>query len=155
MAEKVRSESTESIEALARRQHEAWNARDFDAIVELTHPDATLTLAGSGEVLRGKEGARRYAQMWAEGFPDGKITEATYIAQGNTVCSEFIGRGTQTGPLNGPAGTIPPTGKSITLPYCEVMEFKGDKLIALRAYTDMAGLLTQLGVMPALAKART
>ena len=75
----------ENLEALARRQDEAWNARDFDSIVELTDPEATITLVGSGEVLRGKEGMRQYSQMWATGFPDGKTSDHTYVTQGNTV----------------------------------------------------------------------
>jgi hypothetical protein len=41
------------------------------------------------------------------------------------VFAEFVGRGTHTGPLVGPAGTLPPTGRSIEFPVGEPMRVEG------------------------------
>ena len=59
---------------LARRLHEAWNERNFDEMAEATAPDATITIVGSGDTFEGIEGSHAYNTMWADGFPDGKVT---------------------------------------------------------------------------------
>ena len=82
---------------LARRVHEAWNERKFDEIAELTAPDATITIVGSGDTFEGIEGSRAYNEMWATGFPDAKVTVDRVIESGDYVVVEFTGRGTHTG----------------------------------------------------------
>ena len=62
---------------LARRLHEAWNERAFDETAEATAPDGTITIVGAGTKFVGPEGARAFNTMWADGFPDGRLTVFT------------------------------------------------------------------------------
>ena len=51
------------------------------------------------------------------------------------------------GPLVGPQGEIPPTGKSVDVAFCDVYQFKDGKFTSLRSYFDTATLMGQLGLM--------
>jgi steroid delta-isomerase-like uncharacterized protein len=131
---------------LVRSLYDGWNARDFDALADLMAPDGTITFMGSGEVLTGPEGSRTYNQMWANGFPDGRVTIDTLIADGDRVVVEFTGRGTHTGTFVTSMGEIPPTGKSVTLKLCDVVEVANGKIRAQRSYLDTGSMMAQLGV---------
>ena len=131
---------------LARRMHEAWNERNFDAIAEATAPDATLTIVGSGDTFEGIEGSRAYNELWANGFPDGRLTVDRVIESGDHVVVEFTGRGTHTGTLVTSMGEIPATGRSLTLQLCDVMEFKNGKVRSQNTYFDTGSMMAQLGL---------
>jgi predicted ester cyclase len=45
---------------------------------------------------------------------------------------------------------IPPTGKEIKISGCMIYHWQGDKIIEQWDYTDMMGLLQQVGVIPAM-----
>ncbi|HEY0645559.1 MAG TPA: ester cyclase [Nocardioides sp.] len=131
---------------LARRLHEAWNERSFDEMAEASAPDAKITIVGSGDTFEGREGSRAYNTMWADGFPDGKVTVDRVIASGDYVVVEFTGRGTHTGTLVTSMGDIPPTGRSLTLQLCDVMEFKDGKVRSQTTYFDSGSMMAQLGI---------
>ena len=78
------------------------------------------------------------------------------ICQGDKVMSEYIGRGTHTGPFNGPAGVIQATGKKAELRFADSVELKNGKLASGRLYFDGASFMAQLGLSPqAMPKAAT
>lgn len=131
---------------LARRVHEAWNERNFDEIAEATASDATTTIVGSGDTFDGPEGTYVYNKMWANGFPDGKVTVDRVTESGDYVVVEFTGRGTHTGTLSTSMGEIPATGRSMTLQLCDVMEFKNGKIQSQKTYFDTGSMMAQLGL---------
>ena len=131
---------------LARRLHEAWNERNFDEMADATAPDAMITIVGSGDTFKGVEGSRAYNQMWADGFPDSKVTVDRVIDSGDYVVVEFTGRGTHTGTLTTSMGQIPPTGRSLTLELCDVIQFKDGKVQSQRTYFDTGSMMAQLGL---------
>ncbi len=131
---------------LVRGLVEAWNNRDFDYIADCTAPDAVTTMVGTGATFQGPEGSRQYDEMWAGAFPDGKATIDRIFASGDVVAVEYTGKGTQTGPMVTGAGTIPATGRSVTLHLCDIYEIKDGKVQKQNVYLDSADLMTQLGV---------
>ena len=131
---------------LARRLHEAWNERNFDEMAEAAAPDSIITIVGSGDTFEGPDGSRAYNTMWADGFPDGKVTIDRVIASGDHVVVEFTGRGTHTGTLVTSMGEIPATGRSLTLQLCDVMEFKDGKVQSQTTYFDTGSMMAQLGL---------
>src|SRR5713226_430248 len=94
---------------IARKLYEHWNAREFDRVAELVAADGEIVLVGSDTRFRGPDGSLEFSRMWADGFPDGKVTIDRTVVSGDTVVVEFTGKGTHTGTLRGSAGDIPAT----------------------------------------------
>jgi steroid delta-isomerase-like uncharacterized protein len=131
---------------LARRMHELWNERNFDEMAEATAPDAVITIVGSGDTFEGVEGGRAFATMWADGFPDAKVTVDRVIESGDYVVVEYTGRGTHTGTLATSMGEIPATGRSLTLQLCDVIEIRDGKMRSQHTYFDTGSMMAQLGL---------
>ena len=87
--------------------------------------------------------------MFAGAMPDAAIDIQKIHAAGDTVVVEFIGTGTHKGELMGVAAT----GRSVTLPICDVLEIRDGKIYAEREYMDVMTMMVQLGVVPAPAAA--
>ena len=138
----------------AKDNYEAWNNRDFDAFSE-TMANGAIVIVGSGQQLEGREGARQFAEMWANGFPDGKVEIDNVIDGGDHVVIEYTGRGTQTGTLASPMGEIAPTNRPVTLQLCDVWKFEGGSAKSVATYFDTGSLMTQLGLMPEAVGATT
>jgi steroid delta-isomerase-like uncharacterized protein len=132
---------------LIRSIYDAFNRRDFDYIRECTAPDAVLTDVGTGERFEGRDGGYRYNTMWADAFPDGRITLDRIIEAGDVVVTEYTGQGTHTGPMVTSAGTIPPTGRSVTLHFCDVYVIKDGKVQNENTYGDSGAFMSQLGLL--------
>jgi steroid delta-isomerase-like uncharacterized protein len=103
---------------------------------------------GTGRQLRGEAEILPALQGWRKAMPDVKGTVTNAVASGNTALLEVTWEGTQTGPLDGPGGTLPPSGKRQTTPAAWVFEFDGDKIKESRQYFDMMSFMQQLGAMP-------
>ena len=139
--------------SIARSTYDAWNNRDFDRFSEPL-ANGELVMMGSGEVLKGREGARQFGEMWATGFPDARVTIDTVCESDDMVCVEYTGRGTHTGPLNTPMGTYEPSGKPVELKLCDCWTFASDGTVKqVRTYFDSGALLAQIGAIPQLAGA--
>ena len=126
----------------------AFNARDFDTLSRLVTPNYELVDVPSGTKLIGPEGQRRYWQGWLTAFPDGRIEDVRSSASPDgTVVTEFVGRGTQNGPLTAPGGQqIPATGRRVEVPFCQVARVSGGRITSARVYYDLATMLAQLGL---------
>ena len=132
---------------LIRSLYDAWNAHDFEAGADAMAPDGTITFMGTGETFTGPEGARKFGERLATGFPDGTITVETVVSEGDRVVVEYTGRGTHTGTFETSMGAIPATGKSVTLKLCDVCELKDGKVTAQRTYLDTGSMMAQLGLL--------
>ena len=139
-------------EAIARANVELYNKRDLDGIAALASADAELIDVGTGQVLRGSTGSRQFSQGFITAFPDSKCEIISIVANERSAVVEFWGRGTQTGPLVTPAGTIPPTGRKAEVRFCQVMEIQGGKIKRMRSYWDVNTMMTQLGLIPEAAR---
>ncbi|MGW2746781.1 ester cyclase [Streptomyces sp. NPDC001450] len=133
-------------ETFVRDLFQAWNDRDYDAIAESVAPDCTLVEEGSGRTLQGPEGFTRLAKALFDAMPDGRFTVDHLTAQGDTVVIEYTGDGTQTGDLVLHAGTVPATGKHVTVHACDIYEVKDNKIQEARAYLDTGAIMAQLGL---------
>jgi steroid delta-isomerase-like uncharacterized protein len=134
-------------ETIARDVYEAWNNRDWQTLMDVMAPDGTIMLMGTGETFEGPEGARQYSTMWADAFPDGRATVDHIYSAGDTIVVEFTGRATHTGTLVTSMGSIPATGRSVTLHLCDVLEFSDGKVKQQRSYLDTGAMMAQLGLM--------
>lgn len=141
--------SSNDAAALVRASHEAFNARDFDRVDELVAGDYEHTNVATGEIFHGPDGMRQFERGWIEAFSDASTEIITLHGGDDFAVVEFIGRGTHDGPLAGPGGEIPPTGRRLETRFCEVFEARDGRLVRARIYFDLATVLGQLGLMPA------
>ena len=132
---------------IARKNYETFNNRDFDGAVAQAAEIIELLNVPLGVTLQGPEGYRQYIQGWATAFSDSQVEVTNIVAGEEGAVIEFRGRGTHTGPLNGPAGEIPATGRSVDIPFCEVMQIKNGKISSIHTYYDAATMMGQLGLM--------
>lgn len=125
-----------------RKDHQAFNKRDFDAILKTIREDALYHDHARGQTYKGREGFREFLQGWVSAFSNAEVTKPIYHDAGNIVIAEFIGRGTNDGPL----GPVPETGKQMNLPMCEVLRFDEKGMITAGGiYYDQLSLMAQLG----------
>jgi steroid delta-isomerase-like uncharacterized protein len=133
--------------AIGRQFFTAWNERDFDTLASLFSDDAEVVDLPSGETFRGPEGAREEAGRWAGAFPDGKVEIRNSVAGTSGVVVEGELHGTNTGPLQSPAGEIPATNRSVEMPFVIVWDIRNGQVNGHRGYYDSATLMRQLGLM--------
>ncbi len=127
---------------------DAFGAADWDRAAVPLAPDSVYNEIGTQRTLNGRDEILQAFQGWKKAMPDVKGTITNSFSAGNTVTLEITWNGTQTGPMETPDGTIPPSGKSQTTPSAWVLEFEGEKIKESRHYFDMVTLLTQIGAMP-------
>jgi steroid delta-isomerase-like uncharacterized protein len=130
-------------EAIVKQHADAENRHDVEAtIATFHHPRYEV----NGQPSDGTEAVRELLQGLMDGFPDlhadiGKMRHAD-----DAVFSEVLITGTNDGEWAG----IPPSGRRIEVPVVGIFEFDDDRLLCEKVYIDMATILTQIGVLPAI-----
>jgi steroid delta-isomerase-like uncharacterized protein len=133
-----------------RAAHDAFNRRDFDAVIAPFTDSYVYTDHPRGRSLNKQQFKDEFLQGWISSFSDARVTEREYIDGGDTVVCRFVGRGTNDGPVEG----APPTGRNLNLPMVEIMRFDPrGRVTGGEAIYDQVTILTQLGLMPAPAGA--
>ncbi|MCC8494120.1 ester cyclase [Xanthomonas hortorum pv. vitians] len=99
----------------------------------------------SGADLRGKAIGDSIS-AFARAFPDvHRELISLYVAQ-DVVVVELATRGTHRGELALSSGTLPPTGKAIDVPSCDVFHLQNGKVMSFHCYNAVSVLQQQLGV---------
>ena len=125
-----------------RAAHESWNKRDFAGVIDNVAEGLAYTDHGRNITLHTRAKFREWTEGWAKAFSDGRITNPRYIDAGDIVVAQFTAEGTNDGPL----GSMKPTGRKMSLPFCEICHFdKQGQIISGVCYYDQYTLLTQLG----------
>ncbi len=125
----------------------AFNAHDEGALLSLHAANIKFEAPG-GVHLNNTTDATAYALRWIKGFPNGKMTVRHEITSGPWVVQEITMDGTHSGPLEGPMGTVRPTGKHFSGKGVQLLRIENDKIAEARLYFDMVEMMTQLGIMP-------
>jgi hypothetical protein len=86
-------------------------------------------------------------ENYAGAFPDMHRELYQLYVSGNIVVVQLALQGTHFGPLHLPAGTLPPTGKRMDAPCCDVFEMADGKSKRFGCYPEGSMTLTQLGVI--------
>jgi len=135
--------------ALARSMYDCYNARDYDRAAAGVAEDADIEIVPFSISFRGPAGMRDFLRGWATAFPDSMTEVRTVTADDARAVAEYVGSGTHDGPLATPAGTIPPTGRRVEVPFCDVLEIRDGRIVRLHNYFDAATMMAQLGLMEA------
>ncbi len=141
--------ASKNVETL-RAAHESWNKRDSLGVVSNAVKGLAYTDHGRNITLNTRDKFREWTEGWAKAFSDGRITNPQYIDAGDIVVAQFTVEGTNDGPL----GSMKPTGRKMSLQFCEICHFdKQGRMVSGGCYYDQYTLLTQLGHIQPLAVA--
>ena len=124
----------------------AYNDRNWDAVKNAVTSRYVYDEVGTNRKITGVDQVIETWRGWATAIPNSKAQIHTSFVSGDTVVLELTWKGTQTGPLQTPGGTIPPSGKTIEIRAVQITEITNGKAQATRHYFDMATLLKQIGV---------
>lgn len=136
--------------AVCKQAHKLFSENKFDEVVNLAADNIQVVNYATGQTFNGKAEFKAFMSGFKTAFPD-LVIKHTNVFQGDNgyVALEFEGDGTHTGPLAGPGGTIPATGKTVKFLVCEVHRVVDGKIASIHNYQDSGSLMRQLGLMPA------
>jgi ketosteroid isomerase-like protein len=108
-------------------------------------PGATRALPSTH--ARGPGELPEQVENYARAFPDMHRELYHLYVSGDIVVVQLALQGTHLGPLSLPFGTLPPTGKRMDAPCCDVFELADGKIKRFDCYPEGSIILTQLGVI--------
>ena len=127
---------------------EAWNMGDLSK----ANPYEADDFVGENPGMPGPMNAaqnRAYTQNFLTAFPGSQFEVLLTVSQGDYVITHWKASGTHGGPLQTPSGgSIPPTGKKVTLFGSSTSQVKDGKVVRTWNFWDMTSLLGQIGLMP-------
>jgi predicted ester cyclase len=133
--------ASKNVERL-RGAYDGRNKRDFAGVVSNAVKGLAYTDYGRNITLNTLDKFREWTEGRAKAFSDGRIISPQYIDAGDIVVAQFTVEGTNDGPL----GSMKPTGRKMSLPFCEICHFdKQGRIVSGGCYYDQYTLLTQRG----------
>ncbi len=131
---------------ISDRYTDALNAQDAEAIGALYADDGVLN-EPAGE-FQGPEAIVEHWRRFFAAFPDLSGRDEFKAESGDTAINEWSASGTHSGPMETPEGTIPATGKRLTLRGADAITVRDGLIRSHRVYYDQLGFMTQLGLVP-------
>ncbi len=129
---------------------DAWNAHDLSQADPYQADNMVSERPGAPGPLD-KQQTSMYNQSFLTAFPDSQFEVWLTVTDGHYVVDHWTAKGTHLGPLQTPSGAaIPPTGKSIVLKGTLTSEIKDGQVVRNWGFFDMASMLMQIGVVPAM-----
>lgn len=121
----------------------AWNTHDPDGVAAVFAEDAVLREAGRDGEIRGRAAIRARAVTLLRGFSDFRLERLALVIDGDAHADRWVMTGTHDGELFG----IAPTGGRVRIEGATFTRLGADGLVIEDVhFTDMAGLLAQLGL---------
>jgi ketosteroid isomerase-like protein len=142
-------------EQLVRKAYQIAEDKDMAGWSAAFTVDGTFTDESIGVTWTGPDELPEQVENYARAFPDMHRELYQVYVSGNIVVVQLALQGTHLGPLHLPAGTLPPTGKRMDAPCCDVFELIDGKIKRFDCYPEGTIILTQLGVIDNLSAALT
>jgi len=133
-------------EEVIRELYRTAEVKDVKAFVALFAENGYFWDVSAGAKYHGAD-IGKTVEIYATAFHDMHRELGNFYVTDDVVIVELTLNGTQTGPLALPAGTIPPTGKEMHAPCCDVFHLKDGKVTSFHCYTAATIILGQLGVL--------
>lgn len=138
-----------SNEQVIRNLYRAAEAKtpDLAAFVAGFTDDGIFVDMASGITFQGPEELQKAVSIMIRAFSDmHRELHHVHIA-GDVVVVELSLQGTQDGPFELPGVTIPPTGRRMDAPCCDVFWLENGRVKVFNCYNEAAVILAQLGVL--------
>jgi ketosteroid isomerase-like protein len=137
-------------EQIIRRAYEVAEKKDIKGWVECFTPDGVFIDNSTGVTYRGPDGPTglgKLVEVYAKAFPDMHRELYRFLSVGDAVIVELALQGTHNGPLETAMGILPPTGKRMDAPCCDVFRLINDKILSFNCYPSGTVIFAQLGVL--------
>jgi steroid delta-isomerase-like uncharacterized protein len=127
-----------------------WTARldagDLDGSSNFVAEDVEWT--NPVAAVRGRNELRALLDVFWTAIPDFRHEITDVLSSGGLVALRGVGSGTNTGPLAGPMGEIPASGRSISFPFAAWARVEDGLIREFRGYWDVMGFMQQIGAIP-------
>jgi steroid delta-isomerase-like uncharacterized protein len=133
--------------ALTTMLDDFWHKEDVEAAYAIYADDVVFQRIPFPPVMGKAANMEADAGMLAA-FSSNYLTIDEIIIEGDAASVRWTWEATHSGVS--PSLGIPPTGKRVSMVGCSVYHFKDGKIVEQWEYSDILGLLQQLGVIPAL-----
>ena len=142
--------SAEDNTVIARRYwDEVWRTGNVAIVDEIFAPDNSFHAPSMTTALRGTEIQKQGYTRWRTAFPDFRATIEDIFAEGDKVVVRWTLHGTHRGNIEiASIGTIPTTGKHVSIAGMDIFHFMGGKIVEFWRYWSELQLLQQLGAVP-------
>jgi ketosteroid isomerase-like protein len=138
-------------EQLIRKAYETAEKVDIKGFTDCFTPDGTFTDMSINVTFQGAVGPTSLGATvtkYAAAFPDMHRELFRFFDAGDdTVIVELALQGTHEGPLPTPMGVVPPTGKRMDAPCCDVFRIVNGKIQSFNCYPSGTVIFAQLGIL--------
>jgi ketosteroid isomerase-like protein len=132
--------------SIVRNAYAIAERLDMRGWINAFTPDGVFTDNSVGISYRGPELADP-VRNYGIGFPNMHRELFRTYSDGNVVIVQLALQGTHDGPLKTPFGILPPTGKKMDAPCCDVFELVDGKIKRFDCYPEGSIIFAQLGVL--------
>jgi ketosteroid isomerase-like protein len=133
-------------EAAVRNAYAIAERKDLEGWISLFTPDGVFTDNSVGATYRGQDLAYP-VRNYGTAFSNMHRELYRVYSTGDVVVVQLALQGTHDGPLQLPFGELPPTGKQMDAPCCDVFEVEGGKIKRFDCYPEGSVIFAQLGVL--------
>ena len=135
---------------IGRVLEEAFNKGNVNVFDEVMASDIVYHIPPRPDV-KGLAAYKQYMADLRKALSGFQFTIHELIVDGDIDAGRWTIRGTHTGQL--PGTPVPPTGKQVTMTGLYMSRTVNDRVVEQWNYTDLVGLMQQLGVAPQTGKA--
>ena len=125
---------------------EHFESGAVDRLHEICEPDLLTTMPGSPP-LHGPQATVDVLRMYIAAFSDMKHEVLETIESEDGIAVRLRVSGTQTGAMQMPQSTLPPTGRSVVWDSENFVKIRNGRIAEWRTYYDQLEALKQLGLM--------
>jgi len=135
-----------------KKLDDSWNAQNLQTFRKYHAKDCIVRWPNQPRT-HGIDAHEQEAIAFFKTFPDQHLINKPYkimLAQGECTCTVADFRGTMTGPMTMPGGTvIQPTNKSFQVHFRTVARWNEQgQIVEENLFYDLMGMLKQIGLMP-------
>jgi steroid delta-isomerase-like uncharacterized protein len=135
---------SEENKALERRMYEEiYNKKNMGAYEQFYAADWVCHPSPPG-LSSGLDGMKQWHTMMSKAFPDLQAKLEDILAEGDKIACRWTATAAHKGEFMG----MPATGKQVTITGIHIDRIAGGKITETWNYTDMVGVMQQLGIKP-------
>ncbi|GGV02859.1 ketosteroid isomerase [Streptomyces albospinus] len=133
-------------EKVIRAAYRVAEEQDVTGWIAAFTQDGTFTDMSIPLTYCGPDELGKTVEAYAKAFPDMHRELERFYLDGDVVVVQLRLQGTHLGPLELPSGTVPPTGRRMDAPCCDVFELVDGKIKRFDCYPSGTVIAAQLGL---------